>query len=169
MPSATIDLSKVLYAKVPSKKPESSSLLASVKRIEKQTFPPSEAFDFDSELCKRTTNLYCAYLHCPISSTPYQLYGYIVFLRTRMLTRIHKVCVVESLRGQGLGGFMIGKVIEELKRGKASEVDLWVDTQRAPARSLYRKYGFEEQETVEEYYGKSRAGVRMSLRLQGPT
>lgn len=160
---ADFKLDKLLYAKVPSKKPESPSLLDSVKRTEKQTFPTGEAFHFDSELAKRTTNLYCAYIHSPGPKAAYQLCGYIVYLRTKTLTRIHKVCVVEGLRGQGVGKFMMEKVIEELKRSGATDVDLWVDEERAAAKRLYEKCGFMEKEIVADYYGKGRAGLRMRL------
>ena len=160
---AGFDINKLMYAKVPSKKAESAPLLDAVKRTEKQTFPTGEAFQFDSELAKRTTNLYCAYLHTVASISPYQLCGYVVYLRTKTLTRIHKVCVVESLRGNGVGRFMMAKVIEELGRSGAGEVDLWVDKGREPARRLYKACGFEEMESVENYYGKGRTGIRMRL------
>jgi len=162
---ADLDLSKLMYAKVPSKKAESAPLLDAVKRTEKQTFPTGEAFQFDSELAKRTTNLYCAYLHTAVAILPYQLCGYVVYLRTKALTRIHKVCVVESLRGNGVGRFMMAKVIEELRRSGAGEVDLWVDEAREPARGLYKACGFEEMESVENYYGRGRTGIRMKLEL----
>ncbi|KAF8422121.1 acetyltransferase [Tirmania nivea] len=162
---ADFDLNKLIYVKVPSKRVESAPLLDAVKRTEKQTFPTGEAFQFDSELAKRTTNLYCTYLHTVASIPPYQLCGYVVYLRTKALTRIHKVCVAEPLRGNGVGGFMMAKVIEELRRSGASEVDLWVDEGREPARRLYKACGFEEMESVENYYGKGRTGIRMRLEL----
>ncbi|KAF8458923.1 acetyltransferase, GNAT family [Terfezia claveryi] len=162
---ADFDLIKLMYAKVPSRTAESASLLDAVKRTEKQTFPTREAFQFDSELAKRTTNLYCAYLHTVASIPRYQLCGYVVYLRTKALTRIHKVCVVESIRGNGVGRFMVAKVIEELRRSGAGEVDLWVDEGREPARGLYKACGFKEMEAVENYYGKGRTGIRMRLEL----
>ena len=59
----------------------------------------------------------------------------------------------------------MAKVIEELRRSGASEVDLWVDKAREPARGLYKACGFEEMESVEDYYGGGRAGGRMELEL----
>ena len=159
------NIAEVLYSKFPSKEPESSWLLNCVKRTEKETFPTAEVFHFDSELAKRTTSFYCAYIHSPGSTPPYQLCGYIVYLRTKVLTRIHKVCVVERHRRQGIGKFMMQKVIEDLKRSRASQVDLWVDEERKPARALYKACGFMEQETVKNYYGNGRTGIRMKLEL----
>ncbi|KAF8474922.1 acyl-CoA N-acyltransferase [Kalaharituber pfeilii] len=163
--TTTCDLTKILYTKVPSKRPESAPLLAQIKRTEKHTFPTSEAFQFDSELVKRTTHLYCTYTHSPHLEPAYRLCGYVVFLRSKALTRIHKVCVVESLRGRGIGKMMLETVLEGLRRGGVTEVDLWVDQERAPARALYEAFAFEEKEVVENYYGEGRTGIRMSLGL----
>lgn len=164
--AADFDLGKVLYARIPSKKLESAFLLDAVKRTEKQAFPTGEAFQFDHELAKRTTNLHCAYLCIPGPKPVYYLCGYIVYLRTKALTRIHKVCVVESFRRRGVGRFMMRRVIEDLKKSGAGEVDLWVDRAREPARGLYENLEFEEMEAVKDYYGKERDGIRMELKLQ---
>lgn len=60
---------------------------------------------------------------------------------------------------------MIQKVIEDLKRSRAGQVDLWVDEERTPARALYTACGFIEQESVKDYYGNGRTGIRMKLEL----
>ncbi|KAI5809577.1 acyl-CoA N-acyltransferase [Peziza echinospora] len=158
-----VDLSSSIFVKLPSKGALSPALLLSIKNAEKHTFPTSERFDFDSELLKRTTNLYCLYTKESGNKPNPILLGYIVFLRTKALTRIHKVCVVESMRGQGIGTYMVTKVLKELKKGGAGQVDLWVDEARVPARALYKNCGFVEKETVLDYYGKGRNGIRMKF------
>ncbi|CUS14658.1 unnamed protein product [Tuber aestivum] len=143
----------------------SDPLLRSVKQVEKRTFPTSEIFDFDGELAKRTTHFYCALRGSVGKSRDLELYGYIVFVRSRLVTRIHKVCVVEEQRGKGVGKWMLGLVLAELRKGGAEKVDLWVDADREAARRLYLSCGFEERETVNDYYSAGRHGIRMEATL----
>jgi len=143
----------------------SDPLLRSVKQVEKRTFPAAETFDFDSELAKRTTHFYCALKGGIGDSKNLELYGYIVFVRSRLITRIHKVCVVEEQRGKGVGKWMMDLVLAELRKGGAEKVDLWVDTGREAARRLYLSCGFEDRETVNDYYSAGRHGIRMEVTL----
>jgi ribosomal protein S18 acetylase RimI-like enzyme len=159
-----MDLSKLAFIKLPSKKLGSGSdiLLNSIKQVEKRSFPSNEAFDFNTELPKRTTNLYCAF--AKTGNEP-ELCGYIVYVRSKLVTRIHKVCVVEKKRGQGIGRWMMDHVLVDLKKGGAGIVDLWVDKNREIARKLYEACGFEKRETVENYYSGGRDAVRMEINL----
>lgn len=150
--------STLTFTRFPSK--AYPRLLAAVKQTEKHTFPASEAFDFDSELRKRTTALFCAL------DSDGELVAYAVYVRTKLVTRIHKVCVVERWRGRGMGRWMMERVLGELRRAAASEVDLWVDVARVPARRLYAACGFAEKEVVHNYYGAGRDGVRMLVDLR---
>lgn len=162
--SDTIDLSKLTFIKLPSKKLGTNSdfLLNSIKQVEKRTFPSNEALDFNAELPKRITNLYCAFVQ--VGQKP-ELCGYIVYVRSKLITRVHKVCVVEERRGQGIGKWMLGLVLADLKKGGAGTVDLWVDRSREIARKLYITCGFEEKETVENYYSAGRDAIRMEVKL----
>lgn len=160
-----MDLSKLTFVKLPSKKlgTGSESLLDSIKKIEKHTFPSNEAFDFDTELSKRSTNLRCAFTQV---GTKLEVLGYVVYVRSKLITRIHKVCIVEGQRGKGLGKWMLGLVLAELKKGGAGTVDLWVDKNREVARRLYITCGFQERETVENYYSLGRDAIRMVIGLR---
>jgi ribosomal protein S18 acetylase RimI-like enzyme len=159
-----VDISRLTIVRLPSKKlPFSYRLLQAIKHTEKRTFPTNEAFDFDAELKKRSTALYCVYRD---DDGDAELCGYAVYVRSKLVTRIHKVCVVERYRGQGVGRWMMGQVIRELQKAAAGNVDLWVDTERAPARRLYRTCGFAEMETVRDYYSKGRDAIRMQVDLE---
>ncbi|RPA95592.1 acyl-CoA N-acyltransferase [Choiromyces venosus 120613-1] len=162
-----MDFAELSFVKPPAKKLRDSSdpLLRSVKQVEKRTFPTGEFFNFDSELAKRTTHFYCALRESAGGSKGSELYGYIVFVRSKLVTRIHKVCVVEGQRGKGVGKWMMGLVLAELRKGGAEKVDLWVDTDREAARRLYLSCGFEEKETVNDYYSAGRHGIRMEVTL----
>lgn len=60
---------------------------------------------------------------------------------------------------------MVMRVLEELGRGGAGKVDLWVDVARESARELYRSCGFEDREVVKDYYGQGRDAARMVIDL----
>ncbi|KAG0136730.1 acyl-CoA N-acyltransferase [Tuber indicum] len=162
-----MNFTELSFVKPPAKKLRNSSdpLLRSVKQVEKRTFPAGEIFDFDSELAKRTTHFYCALRGGVGDSRDLELYGYIVFVRSKLITRIHKVCVVEEQRGKGVGKWMLGLVLSELRKGGAEKVDLWVDIDKEAARRLYLSCGFEERETVNDYYSTGRHGIRMEVTL----
>lgn len=160
----TMDLSKLTFVKLPSKKlgTDSDFLLNAIKQVEKRTFPSNEALDFNMELPKRITSLYCAFTQI---GKKLELLGYIVYGRSKLVTRVHKVCVVEEQRGKGIGKWMLGLVLADLKKGGAGTVDLWVDKNREVARRLYITCGFGERETVENYYSRGRDAIRMAIEL----
>ncbi|CCX33063.1 acyl-CoA N-acyltransferase [Pyronema domesticum] len=189
-------LSSLQFVQIPSKALKASDkLLAAIKSTEKRVFPSNEAFDFDTELKKRNTSLFCVYrLEQGKNETPQtekiksgkpekcgksekagqsaklgplepQLVGYAVYIRTKQMTRIHKVCIVDRYRRLGVGKWMMDQLLKELRKARAEAVDLWVDKDRLPARGLYKAMGFEEMEEVVDYYSKGRNGVRMELRL----
>lgn len=163
-----LEISSLDFTRLPSKTlPSSNRLLAAVKQAEKRTFPPNEAFDFDAEIKKRTTNVYGVYHREAGSGGRIDLCAYAVYARSKLATRIHKVCVLERYRRQGIGRWMMERLLEELVRASAASVDLWVDTSRIPARQLYGYCGFREMETVRGYYSPTRDAVRMELRLDG--
>lgn len=159
-----MDLSKLTFVKLPSKKlgADSDFLLSSIKKVEKRTFPSNEALDFNVELPKRTTNLWCAITQ---ADKKLELFGYVVYGRSKLVTRVHKVCVVEEQRGKGIGKWMLGLVLVDLKKGGAGTVDLWVDKNKEVARRLYITCGFRERETVENYYSPGRDAIRMAIEL----
>ena len=154
-------LGTLTLIRIPAKPtPVSAALLAAIKGTERRTFPTSEAFDFDTELRKRTTVL------CAAVDAAGTLCGYVAYVRSRLATRVHKLCVVERLRRRGVGRWIMGEVMHELARGGAVEVDLWVDAGRAAARTLYVGCGFAARETVRDYYGAGRDGIRMAVDLR---
>lgn len=158
-----LDLGKLHYTKIPSKITGLNSLLLVVKQVEKKTFPASEVFDFDTELSKKTTFCYCAFYRAE-DDAPI-LCGYLVYSRSRALTRINKVCVVKSMQGQGVGTFMMQRTLGSLRSSGAHKIDLWVDQSREIAQRLYRSCGFEEGEALQDYYAPGRNGIRMHMEL----
>ncbi|KMU73456.1 acetyltransferase [Coccidioides immitis RMSCC 3703] len=100
------------------------------------------------------------------SNSATNVIGYAVYVRMKGTALLHKVCIAEPYRGQGVGRQLMAYIEQRLRREGCQAVQLWVDKDRAAARRLYARCGFEEQETVENYYGNGRTGIKMALELE---
>lgn len=138
-------------------------ILASMKQLEKRTFPAGEAFDFHIELPKRNTRVLVA-----IQQETFVL-GYLIYLRMKRTTLLHKVCVGAGHRGRGIGKALISEVIDKVKDEGCVTIQLWVDEARKAAEALYRNQGFEVVRRVEGYYAPGRVGLKMLLNLESPS
>ncbi|KAL9602272.1 MAG: hypothetical protein Q9219_001997 [cf. Caloplaca sp. 3 TL-2023] len=140
------------------------SILDQVKLAERKTFPRNEAFDFDTELRKRNAELLVLLDTTDSISNP-SLVAYAVYVHTAKVALLHKVCVLEKYRRQGVARRMLVFHHERLARRDCGKVELWVDEDRIAAKQLYESIGFEVVSRVEDYYGPSRTALRMVLRL----
>jgi len=147
--------SDVSIAILPEKlKRSANEIVTSVQSLERRTFPSSECLSIETETSKRNTQL----LYAQSSS---EFIGYLIYINTSSGLRIHKVCVAESFRRQGIASRMIRQICE-IARKAGKDIDLWVDEARIPARNCYTACGFVQVgDMVEEYYGPGRNGLRM--------
>jgi ribosomal protein S18 acetylase RimI-like enzyme len=141
---------------------ERQSIVEKVAKIEKKTFPSSEAFDFNTELKKKNTNMVLAMAE----GEPGQLVGYLVYLRMKRLALLHKICVVEQEREKGVGRCLIHSLLHHLEKGGCTSIQLWVDEARKPARALYQTFGFQQVDRCLDYYGPGRTGLKMQLSIE---
>ncbi|MCJ1429185.1 hypothetical protein MMC29_007098 [Sticta canariensis] len=142
-----------------------NTLVAWVKHAEKRIFPRIEALDFDSELQKHNTELMIVLDETllPHSSA---LVAYSVYARHQKTVLLHKLCVLERYRRQGVARRILKMQIEKSVGCRGCDsVRLWVDEKRMPAVGLYAGLGFKEVDRVQDYYAPGRTGVRMLLPL----
>ncbi|KAF2809528.1 uncharacterized protein BDZ99DRAFT_531945 [Mytilinidion resinicola] len=97
-------------------------LLTEVKRIEKTTFPSSEAFDFDTELKKRNTKVTLAVVE---GSESTEVVGYLVFLRMKRIVLLHKICVSAAYRQRGIAKAMVLLLRSRQEKDGADCIQLW--------------------------------------------
>lgn len=165
---------------------EALTALTQMTRIEKKSFPATEAFEFDMKLWKRpnTRVLYASILpttahaqaQAQAQSTKNNnksagngeriVVAYLVYVRHRECVLLHKLCVMEQHRRKGIGERLLSYAIRERfvdKEPGCEYVQLWVDKGRLPARNLYQKCGFKEKEEISDYYSEGRTGIRMVL------
>lgn len=140
-------------------------ILSQISRVEKKTFPAKEAFSFGEELWRKKPNTRVLYATKAPNDPHSPVIGYAVYVRQKGIALLHKVCVTESHRRQGVGQKLIAYIQHRLRKEGCQYIQLWVDKAREPARSLYIRNGFEEREEVADYYAPGRAGIRMILDL----
>ncbi len=149
------------------KRIEALEILAQVSRVEKKTFPTNEAFAFGEELWRKKPNTRVLYsTRVADNSTREDLVAYAVYVRQKGVALLHKVCVIEAYRRQGVGQQLMSFIQERLRKEGCQYIQLWVDQAREPARALYRRCGFEEREVIPDYYAPGRTGIRMVLDLE---
>jgi ribosomal protein S18 acetylase RimI-like enzyme len=132
--------------------------IAAIIRLEKRTFPASEALDINYELKKWNCVLRCIRL-------AEQVVGYSLCVHIKRATQLHKLCVAKNWQRQRLGQKLMEDLIDTERSRGAAEISLWVDPARLPAMALYSKCGFLEVSSVEDYYGPGRQGIKMKKEL----
>ncbi len=78
----------------------------------------------------------------------------LAFPGMRDLLCVHKVMVAEGHRGRGLGSLLFTALLREIDRRNAS-CFLTVSPENQAAVSLYRKWGFTDEQFVPGYYRES--------------
>ena len=140
---------------LPDKPTKSTNeILTAIQSLERRTFPTSEALDISKETSKRNTHLLYA-------SSASLVIGYLVYINTSSGLRIHKLCVAQSYRRQGVATRLVDHICQ-VARTSGKDIDLWVDEARVPARECYVKCGFMQiGDVVVDYYAPGRNGIRM--------
>ncbi|KAL4809744.1 acyl-CoA N-acyltransferase [Aspergillus unguis] len=144
-------------------KAQAIEVLSQITRIEKKTFPASEAYPFGEELWRKKPNTKVLYV-TQASQGP--LIAYALYVRQKGVAFLHKVCVAEAFRGKGVGMRLMKYIRARLEKEGCQHVHLWVDKARGSARSLYIRNGFEEYEVLVDYYAPGRDGIKMVLDLE---
>ncbi|KAL8797376.1 MAG: hypothetical protein Q9195_000531 [Heterodermia aff. obscurata] len=96
-----------------------------------------------------------------------RLVAYAGITRKKGTALLHKLCVVEEMRNQGIATKLLRLQIKKLEFQGCDDVQLWVDESRESAKHLYDKFGFNVVRRVEDYYGPGRCGLRMRLNNLG--
>ncbi|KAI9928549.1 hypothetical protein ASPWEDRAFT_48822 [Aspergillus wentii DTO 134E9] len=139
--------------------------LAQIARVEKKAFPANEAFSFGEELWRKKPNTRVLYATSPTAPGGSSLIAYAVYVRQKGIALLHKICVAEAYRRQGVGQKLMDYIQHRLEKEGCQYIQLWVDKARDPARALYSRAGFEEREEIADYYAPGRTGIRMVLDL----
>ncbi|EXJ83774.1 hypothetical protein A1O1_07401 [Capronia coronata CBS 617.96] len=141
-----------------------SELLLSLQNLEKKQFASNEVFPFDDKLlAKQNTAVIVGVLQL---DSRLQLVAYAVCVRWNHRLLLHKICVAPAYRQKGMGTKLMRSIIDRARQWSCRGIDLWVDEANDKAQGLYSKHNFEIQQSVPDYYGPGRHGVKMCHVLQ---
>jgi ribosomal protein S18 acetylase RimI-like enzyme len=79
--------------------------------------------------------------------------------------RLYSIAVDPACRGTGIGRRLLEDAMARLAKGGATRVLLEVERTNAAAVGLYERSGFCAVETLADFYGPGRDGVRMTRDL----
>ena len=91
--------------------------------------------------------------------------AYILHARSAGASLLHKVCVAEKYRRQGIAKQLLTIFKTKLETQGCERIQLWVDWQRDGAIKLYTSVGFRRTDAARDYYGAGRHGVKMAVDL----
>ncbi|MCJ1293943.1 hypothetical protein MMC34_005500 [Xylographa carneopallida] len=137
-------------------------LMDQVQKAERKTFPKGESLDIKQESRKANTELMVVLADAGPKKS---IAAYMLYARLHKITLVHKVCVLEDYRRQGLARNLLLRLKDSLQCQGCERLQLWVDEARLPARTLYDSLGFEVVIRAEDYYGQGRNGLQMVLHL----
>jgi GNAT superfamily N-acetyltransferase len=94
-------------------------LLATIAKLEKKSFPATEVFDFSTDILKKANT---RVLFVVSQSAPLSAIAYCVCVRWHRTLLLHKICVAERFRGQGIGKSLMREVRD---RAEQEGCDPW--------------------------------------------
>lgn len=84
-------------------------------------------------------------------------------------TRLYSMAVLSKWRGGGIGAALLTYFERRTAREKCSSIVLQVRQNNRPARALYRKFDFELEAVLTDYYGLGKTGLKLRKGLKGGT
>lgn len=136
--------------------------LVAVRRLEKETFGP-QAFD-------GATFVYFAFSRSHrflVARDQGKMVGYVVGRQSgwgrRKQGHIVSIAVRDDYRGHGLGATLLAEVLTQLRDAGVEEVVLEVGESNESAIRLYRRFGFEVDRRLPDFYGTGEHALRMVL------
>ena len=144
-------------------------VLPQVERAEKKNFTRTEAMDLNVEMKKRNTILVAVlndFDKHTVGDPDLVAYAVIAHSKTGNVVTLHKICILNNFRRQGIANRLLKAQINRLKMHGSRKLQLWVDESNLSARQLYANLGFNIVNKVDNYYAPGRTGICMALGLK---
>ena len=91
--------------------------------------------------------------------------GFVVGRRVLDVVEVHSIGVAPAWQGRGLGGRLLDAFLGRARREGAVRVHLEVRESNAPARALYRGYGFRPEGRRRRYYADGEDALLLGAAL----
>jgi len=101
------------------------------------------------------SEIYNQPISCPFvieDSRKNKIIGYVIYWIIGDEAHINNIALHPEFRGQGIGEYVLRKIIELIKKAGAKFISLEVRPSNIPARKLYQKLGFRLEAIRKNYY-----------------
>jgi glutathione synthase/RimK-type ligase-like ATP-grasp enzyme/ribosomal protein S18 acetylase RimI-like enzyme len=95
-----------------------------------------------------------------------QCIGAATMIYHKQALRLYSIAVLPEHRGSGAGHLLMEQVLEDARTRGYDRITLEADAGDARLLGWYRRYGFEEDRVLADYYGAGEPACRMVLRLK---
>ena len=104
--------------------------------------------------------------HCIVAETPGMVTGFILTERFGELAHIITLDVLEPFRRQSIGSLLLQAAEQESASQGVACMYLETATTNKAAIALWKKHGYRETGTIENYYGRGQNAFEMLKRLE---
>jgi len=104
--------------------------------------------------------------HCIVAEITGTVAGFILTERDAEIAHIITLDVLESFRRQSVGSLLLQAAEREAASQGVTSMYLETATTNKAAIALWKKHGYRETATIENYYGRGRNAFEMRKRLE---
>ena len=104
--------------------------------------------------------------HCIVAEVPGTLAGFVLTERENEFAHVITLDVLESYRKQSIGSRLLAAAEREAASRGAALMYLETATTNKAAIALWKKHGYRETATIENYYGRGQNAFEMQKLLQ---
>lgn len=104
--------------------------------------------------------------HCILAVMPGAIAGFVLTERSRVLAHIITLDVLEPYRRQSIGSLLLAAAEKEAAGRGAGLMYLETATTNKAAIALWKKHGYRETATIENYYGRGQNAFEMQKTLR---
>jgi len=146
---------------LPQLRPYRASDFETLYRIDQVCFPEGIAYGrFEMKVYLRAEGAYCL-----LAETGGNVAGFILAELAPDEGHIITLDVLEEYRRQGIGSLLLATAENEAASRGGTRMVLETATTNKAAIALWRKHGYRQLGTIEDYYGRGRDALQMGKEL----
>ena len=150
-----------MASSLPQLRPYRASDFETLYRIDQVCFPEGIAYGrFEMKVYLRAEGAYCL-----LAETGGNVAGFILAELAPDEGHIITLDVLEEYRRQGIGSLLLATAENEAASRGGTRMVLETATTNKAAIALWRKHGYRQLGTIEDYYGRGRDALQMGKEL----
>ena len=135
--------------------------------MDQACFPKTIAYGRrEMKIYLQSEGSHCIVAEIPSPTIPRTIAGFVLTERSSEFAHIITLDVLESFRRQSVGSLLLQAAEREAASHGVSCMYLETATTNKPAIALWKKHGYGETGTIENYYGRGQHAFEMLKRLE---